>query len=249
MNKISYILLLLVLLCPLESFGQGQISRPAKSQTETSSKKRSKPKEKISEPNRNSKKVVPPIKVSEPTGYINGYGYVDLGLSSGTKWAVQNVCAKNSYESGGYYAWGEITTKADFTEENSLTHNTFLNDYSGDPNRDAATSAWGNPWRTPNRSDVQELIAECQIEPIFEKDLTGIKIIGPNGKSIFLPGVGGISNNSHFNIRNVEYWVSTPLDSDKYCGGYLLFFDNKEGLQGNRWYRRWYGLPVRPVIK
>ncbi len=249
MKKLTNIFIILVLLCSIESFGQGQISRPAKSQTETLRGKRSKPREKISELNSNSKNIVPPIKVSEPSDYINGYGYIDLGLPSGTKWAVQNVGARNLYESGEYYAWGEITTKSDFTEENSLTHNTFLNDYGGDPTRDAATYAWGNPWRTPSRSDVQELIAGCQIEPIVEKDLTGLKITGPNGKSIFLKGVGGFSDNSQFNTGNVEYWVSSPLDSDKSRGVFILYHDAKNGLQSNRCYQRWYGLPVRPVLK
>ena len=38
---------------------------------------------------------------------INGHEYVDLGLPSGTKWATCNVGAKNPWEYGGYYAWGE----------------------------------------------------------------------------------------------------------------------------------------------
>lgn len=40
-------------------------------------------------------------------GYENGYGYVDLGLPSGLKWAVMNVGANTPYDNGKYYAWGE----------------------------------------------------------------------------------------------------------------------------------------------
>ena len=43
---------------------------------------------------------------SEPTGYENGYGYVDLGLS--VNWATYNVGASTPKEYGDYFAWGEI---------------------------------------------------------------------------------------------------------------------------------------------
>ena len=39
------------------------------------------------------------------------YNYVDLGLTSGTKWATCNVGATKPAEFGYYYAWGETDTK------------------------------------------------------------------------------------------------------------------------------------------
>jgi len=42
---------------------------------------------------------------TEPTGSVDGHGYVDLGLS--VKWATQNMGATYSTEKGDYYAWGE----------------------------------------------------------------------------------------------------------------------------------------------
>ncbi|MBQ3681444.1 MAG: hypothetical protein IJJ78_08560, partial [Paludibacteraceae bacterium] len=41
----------------------------------------------------------------------NGREYVDLGLTSGTKWATMNIGAENPQDYGGYYAWGETITK------------------------------------------------------------------------------------------------------------------------------------------
>lgn len=41
---------------------------------------------------------------------------VDLGLS--VKWANMNVGAKNELEYGDKYAWGETSTKSDFTKDN-----------------------------------------------------------------------------------------------------------------------------------
>lgn len=46
---------------------------------------------------------------SEPTGYKDGYGYVDLGLPSGLLWAYSNIGATNPEDYGNYYAWGETT--------------------------------------------------------------------------------------------------------------------------------------------
>lgn len=43
----------------------------------------------------------------------NGYEYIDLGLS--VKWATCNVGATSPEEYGDYFAWGEITTKAEYT--------------------------------------------------------------------------------------------------------------------------------------
>ncbi len=66
-----------------------------------------------------------PILLDEPSdsidyivsGYENGFGYVDLGLPSGTKWATMNVGAKTPEESGNYFAWGETEPKATYNWE------------------------------------------------------------------------------------------------------------------------------------
>ena len=44
------------------------------------------------------------------TNTVNGYEWVDLGLS--VKWATNNVGADNPSDYGGYYAWGETRTKS-----------------------------------------------------------------------------------------------------------------------------------------
>ena len=43
------------------------------------------------------------------TGVLNGFGYVDLGLS--VKWATANVGASNFLDTGAFFAWGETTPK------------------------------------------------------------------------------------------------------------------------------------------
>jgi len=60
-----------------------------------------------------------------PDGSINGVYYVDLGLTSGKKWATMNYGATsgNSAEDwyGKYLAWGELTDKNSYDWSN-YTH-------------------------------------------------------------------------------------------------------------------------------
>ena len=49
------------------------------------------------------------------TGTINGHEWIDLGLS--VKWATCNVGASKPENYGDYYAWGETTTKSDYSWE------------------------------------------------------------------------------------------------------------------------------------
>ena len=51
------------------------------------------------------------------SGTENGHDYVDLGLTSGTKWATCNVGASEPGEYGKYYAWGETITKSTYNKE------------------------------------------------------------------------------------------------------------------------------------
>ena len=53
--------------------------------------------------------------VSEPDGEINGYGYVDLELPSGTLWATMNIGANKIEDFGEYFAWGESEAKLGFS--------------------------------------------------------------------------------------------------------------------------------------
>lgn len=52
-------------------------------------------------------------------GVSNGYEWVDLGLSSGCKWATCNVGASVPEEYGDYFAWGE--TEPYYISQNPLT--------------------------------------------------------------------------------------------------------------------------------
>ena len=59
---------------------------------------------------------VPP---APTTGTLNGYDWVDLGLTSGLKWATCNVGATAPEEYGDYFAWGE--TEPYYSSQDPLT--------------------------------------------------------------------------------------------------------------------------------
>ena len=93
------------------------------------------------------------------TSELNGHEWVDLGLS--VRWATCNVGASVPSGYGDYYAWGEIETKMEYTEENSVTYGVELDDISGNPQYDVATANWGEGWRMPTEQELDELTDKC----------------------------------------------------------------------------------------
>lgn len=194
-------------------------------------------------------------------GIINGYEYVDLGLS--VKWATHNVGASRPEECGSYYAWGETEVKEFYTFDNCKTipqepENRWervrnMDDIGGNEKYDVARAKWGSPWRLPSKEECDELKNKCKWEYITLDSIEGCKITGPNGKSIFLPCTDYINGKSliKYRINNVPniidngiYWTSQP--DDNFYAYHLAF--GKKGVMV-KWGWCYYGIPVRPVFK
>ena len=186
-------------------------------------------------------------------------GAVDLGLS--VKWAAYNVGATKPEEYGDYYAWGEVETKADYTEGNykfmyldsydcveySLPGG--LNDISG-TEYDAATINMGKEWRMPTKLELVELTDESTAVWTTYNGVDGMRIIGPNGNSIFLPS-GGIR--SEYGGQNKgksgKYWTSS-LFPDWNRGAFIYSWGrNALGVEsvGVNSEIRYIGMPIRAV--
>ena len=195
------------------------------------------------------------------TGEINGYGYVDLGLPSGIKWAVCNVGAENPWEYGGYYAWGETEEKENYDwstykwcNGSSSTMTKYCTDsYLGtvdnktvlDPEDDVAYVKWGGTWRMPTKSEQDELRNNCIWVWINQNGVKGYKVTGPNGNSIFLPAAGYRHGTNPNYISNGNFW-SGSLCGSSYTAYYLNFSYNYGWYYDNV---RYYGFSVRPVSK
>ena len=177
--------------------------------------------------------------------YINSHEYVDLGLPSGLLWATCNVGATTPEEYGDYFAWGETTTKSEYTQANSLTYGKSLNDISGNPQYDAATANWGGRWRMPTYDEMNELRRNCTWKWTTQNGVNGYKVTGPSGASIFLPAAG-YSNGSSLNLAGSDgyYWSSMPYEGNDGLAYYLRinsgYHTRSQEVRGN-------GLSVRPV--
>lgn len=177
-------------------------------------------------------------------GMINGHQYVDLGLSSGLKWATCNVGADSPEDYGNYYAWGETETKAEYTEDNSVTYGQQLNDISGNAQYDAAAANWGGSWRMPTRDEITELMYNCSWTPETQNGVDGFKVTGNNGNYIFIPASGYRDGSSSFIYGECYYWSSTPHQySNDYS--YILYSDYE--YQSEDMNYRYRGLTIRPV--
>lgn len=176
------------------------------------------------------------------TGSVNGYDFVDLGLSSGLLWATCNVGASEPEENGDYYAWGETSVKSSYTLDNSLTQGLSLGDISANHSYDAAASKWGSTWRMPKEKDMEELLFECDWAWTTQNGVNGYKVTGPNGNSIFLPNDGAGMQGQY---SSSYYWTSSPNGNQ---GAVTLSVSAAyNGLVSAA--NRFFGYCIRPVCK
>jgi len=171
------------------------------------------------------------------SGFINGYQYVDLGLPSGTKWAIDDLNSE--------FAWGEAKTKSSFTVSNSSTTNVRVDDYSGNPSYDPARAIMGATWRTPTKAEMEELVTKCTWvyewkvgEKYGAYGTGGFTVTGPNGRSIFIATSSGSSI--------VYFWTSTPV-SDNLNLAYCLQAGGRNNIHAIDTSYRYFGLRVLPV--
>ena len=182
---------------------------------------------------------------SEPTtGTINGYDWVDLGLS--VKWATKNVGASSQSDHGDYFAWGETNTKSSYKEDNSRTYKKKLDDIAGNSQYDPARSRWGSPWRLPTEWEYKELVDKCTWTWTSQGGHNGYRITSKtNGNSIFLPAAGKFYGTSLDAVGEYGfYWSSTPDESDTKWAYRRCF---SLSYQDVLWGERYSGYSVRPV--
>ena len=160
------------------------------------------------------------------------------------KWATCNVGANSPEEYGDYYAWGETKTKSRYGEDNCETYNKNIDDIGG-TSRDVAHVRWGSSWRMPTKAEFEELVKKCDWKWTTLDGVSGYRVTGKNGNSIFLPAAGWRFGTSLYHAgEDGFYWSSTPLGYDIWNAYYLSF--------GSRLYEwgygnRYTGRSVRPV--
>ena len=175
---------------------------------------------------------------------------IDLGLPSGTKWANVNVGANSPEEFGDYFAWGETESKSVYTTSTykhykSSSYVDIGYDIRGSE-YDAAQAKWGDKWKMPSSTQINELIANCTSEWTTVNGVNGLKFISKiNGDSIFLPAVGYCESGVSSSGTSGYYWACDKV-TDKNNGYNLGVKSSGPSLNA---YSRYYGFAVRPVIR
>jgi uncharacterized protein (TIGR02145 family) len=241
----KYLFIALFILTPILSLAQasgGQIRRPNRVQQERSNKPSNNSQRTTNQPSRDN--VQP--KRSLPTGKVNGYDAIDLGLS--VRWASCNVGASRPEEYGGLFAYGDPTGKrytqniSDYPERINIVNT----------DSDMAKILWGNGWRLPTEEEFKELKEKCTWQYIETNNLQGYRVIGPNGESIFFPFAGftidGLNRREATEIYKVNnyghYWSGESRGTYAYT---LNLYCSYIEISHDKYV--YYGQSVRPVTK
>lgn len=122
-------------------------------------------------------------------GTINGYKFVDLGLS--VVWATENLGAEEPTDSGKYYIWGDIhDISHPQTKENEKKinrKNSIPNNICGIKKWDPARYHMEGRWRMPRKSEIKELFYKCKWYIVTTNKQKYYKVVGPNGNHIIMP--------------------------------------------------------------
>ena len=198
----------------------------------------------------------------------NGFGFVDLGLPSGTLWATMNVGANKPSDAGLYFQWGDTKgyakdqvgkedgkkkfskdwrdykygTKPNFTKyvDNSSTL---------DLEDDAAHVHMGGDWHMPTPDQINELFANTTSEWVKRDDVNGRLFTSKKdvSKSVFIPAAGDAENGLIFGIGRYGFVWSNMLNSKHNDSGRTFGFISVSANLDN-YLSRFCGLSVRGVI-
>ena len=201
----------------------------------------------------------PAAKLRSTTGKLNGYDWVDLGLS--VKWATKNVGASSPSDYGDYFAWCETRPKSSYTWSNcfdclddegkswgtyKIGGKTSISPTSG---YDTARENWGGTWRMPTIAELEELCNKCDWTWTSQGGHYGYLVTSKtNGKSIFLPAAGWRGGTGRDDEGELGlYWSCTLSSSDSSSRAGSLHFNSSRHHAGS-YYRR-IGRSVRPVTE
>ncbi len=200
--------------------------------------------------------------IFERLGTTEEHEYVDLGLG-GLRWAKVNIGATTNKDMGATFATAETATKslydwssytfADYDEASGVhTINTYFANEVVEAEDDAATTLWGDNWRTPTNDEIETLIAGCDWTPVEEDG----KMIGYKGTSkkvaegytdeIFLPMTGYSDGYERKESEAMAYYMSSTISSDENNVQALHFNGTAPILTP---IERYKGLAIRPVLK
>lgn len=238
----------------------------------------------------------------------NGHAAVDLGLTSGTKWATMNVGATaplgGAEAIGDFFAWGEtepyyskitwnsdlntpsITWRADKDASVGYYYPNYFDYKGGTTTSDAAwytfgkgadklhslrgsehnavNQLWGGEWQLPTPTQFTELINEGTWDLYYNNGkfidgvgISGYKITGKNGLSIYLPLPGTLYKINPFLIvdgttyttgKRGCYWTSEIGYEPQHATVFYTQYNLSKTVSDNPGFGRASGCAYRPVL-
>ena len=183
---------------------------------------------------------------------VNNVQAVDLGLS--VLWADCNVGGTSEAPIGKLFGWADVTGQKKSIEVGDyvplrkyITHR--IEGDMGHTDYDIATCQWGERWRMPNRKHWEELINKCQWVMEKRYHVMGYRVIGPNGKYIFLPVTGIRFKNDVYHTDCGYYWTSELAEDDRSCAYFYCFCIESKNDNVNTRNYVYGGRAVRPICE
>lgn len=164
--------------------------------------------------------------------------FVDLGLS--VKWAKANVGARTSTELGGLFGFGDSEGCL-----NSIDPVDYASTSTYRTEADLAYIYTGHKGTLPTANDFEELFALCKSEWTTQDGVSGYKLTGPNGNSIFLPAAGSRTANIVAGEGEQGYYLTGTINpSDSQFASSYVFTSSTHAKTSTAVYQ---ALSVRPV--
>jgi hypothetical protein len=174
---------------------------------------------------------------------------VDLGLP--VKFLNHNMSAFAPEEYGGYYSYGELENKGNYSTGNYSYQNTSYSDIADIrlTDKDVAHVRLGGNFSLPTSEELNMLKDSCTW--VWESSFNGkagYKITGKNGNTLFMPA-GGYRNNadnpSEYPTRGL-YRTSQLIASGQKSNWFLSFKSNSKSVEHST--NLFHGYSIRPVV-
>lgn len=175
-----------------------------------------------------------------------------INMGTSVRWSSINMGAVTAEDPGDQYAWGEKTTKTDYSVGTYQHYENNIGDnIAGNPEYDVVTATWRGCWRMPTKAEMLELAANCLAswkDSIDEDDVShrGLLFINKSNPDsvIFLPADGYRNSTGRYSTDHCYYQTGTLYPSDSRYN--LYQYDNSQS-DHTAW--RWEGLSIRPVFE
>ncbi len=190
--------------------------------------------------------------------------WVDLGLPSGLLWTAYNLGADSPEGYGNYYAWGETTTKEDYSW-NTYVHGaplhftkycnnsaSGLNGYTDnlttlEPEDDVARAVFGGDAHIPTGPEWNELLVNTTQTVETLNGVEGRRFTSRNNSnSIFIPFGGSMNSTIHTDAGTKGILWTATYGTFESSTAMILYMTNSEACRISNG-SRFYGLNIRAV--